>query len=617
MKVESILYDLEDQELDLLERALDDPAFMNQLYEIDYEWNPVDIETFVTDEYFMGHVGQSIWPRIMDDLIEFFEGDYYEAILAGSIGSGKSTFAELAILYMVYQVSCFRDPAKMYGFKPGTTISFVNLSVRQQQAKNVIFKDLMNVIKMSPYFNEQFKFDKQLVTELRFDKNVWLAPGSSLDTSILGLTIFGACIDEVNFFPVVMKSQAREARFTKGVFDQAKSLYKSLSRRIKSRFMTRGKILPGKLLMMSSSRYPDEFTEEKIQEAEENKGIFWRRYSLYGNRPPGTYSSRMFRVQVGRGDVVAKVLEDGEEAAEGAKVIDVPMDFYDEFKKDVHGALQEIAGEPVEAIERFIRNIEKIFDCSSRDRKHPFSQEMTTLKEGRILREVLCKKSDEGVMVPKVNPRARRYAHIDLALTGDSAGFAMGHMAGVTQVQRIDYELGEPVLESMPVVYVDFMLEVTPPVAGEIIIGDFRSLIYQLVALGFVFESVTLDGFESRDTMQILRAKGIKGDYLSVDTSREPYENLRDALYEDRLKMYYYQPVIDCLLSLEDYQTKIDHRPGGKKDVSDCVAAVVYKIQEDYRKPAPPPPARMGYVEGKREPVGHPEVPETEKWILE
>jgi len=616
LDVNTLLSELDEQELQLLDDALRDPQTMRQLFEVDYEWPPVDVETFVRDDYFMGKIGKSLWPAILDDLIEFFEGNYHEGVLAGSIGSGKGTFAEFAIWYMVYQVSCFRDPAKMYGFMPGTTISFVNLSVSATQAKNVIFKDLMNRIKFSPYFDEVFKYDKQIVSELRFDKDVWLAPGSSLDTSILGLNIFGACIDEVNFFPVVMKSQVREARFSKGILEQAKNLYKALSRRIESRFLARGGMLPGKLLLLSSSRYPDDFTEEKIKEAQEDKGIFWRRYSLYGNKPVGTYSSKTFRVQVGRGDVLPKILADGEEPAKGVKVVCPPIDFRNQFRKDVVGALQEIAGEPVAAIERFIRNVEKIFDCSSKKRKHPFSLETTTLKEGRLLKDVLAEKK-EGRWVPRINPNVPRYAHIDLALTRDSAGFGMGHMAGDKQVQRVDFEEGRPVIEVVPLVYVDFMLEVTPPVGGEIIIGDFRSLIYQLVDLGFMFANVSLDGFHSADTIQILKSRGIPAGYLSVDADREPYEDLKNSLYEECVGMYYYQPVIDCLLSLEDYQNKIDHRPGGKKDVSDCVAAIVHQIVAGFHKPPPPPPPSTGYLEGEAKGEEQLELGDDDKWILE
>jgi hypothetical protein len=50
---------------------------------------PVDIRTFLTEPYFLGETGASLWPKLLDDIVELFEGQYEEALLGGSLGWGK------------------------------------------------------------------------------------------------------------------------------------------------------------------------------------------------------------------------------------------------------------------------------------------------------------------------------------------------------------------------------------------------------------------------------------------------------------------------------------------------------------------------------------------------
>jgi len=50
-----------------------------------YRHVPVGVRQFVEDPYYLGLRGQ-VFPRLLDDLEELFEGGYIEAILTGAIG---------------------------------------------------------------------------------------------------------------------------------------------------------------------------------------------------------------------------------------------------------------------------------------------------------------------------------------------------------------------------------------------------------------------------------------------------------------------------------------------------------------------------------------------------
>ncbi len=72
-----------------------------------------------------------------------------------------------------------------------------------------------------------------------------------------------------------------------------------------------------------------------------------------------------------------------------------------------------------------------------------------------------------------------RYCHLDLALSGDSAGLAIGHCRGFKRLRR-----SEMVDELMPIICLDVLLEIRPPPGGEINFEKIRKLLYMLLERG-------------------------------------------------------------------------------------------------------------------------------------
>lgn len=569
-----------------------------------YDEVPVDVETFFRSRDYLGRAGADLYPRLMDDLIRLFNGEYTEVVPCGAIGWGKSYLTELIICRIIYEVGCLKHPQWAYGLAENSTLFFPNISITETQAKRVIFGGIKEALRVSPYFREQFPFE-MYAAEMRFPKNILL--GAIAMSGALGMDVFSAVIDESNFMEVVESS--RQARGAK--YDQVEVIYSSLARRMKSRFMKRGK-LPGLLVMISSANYPNDFTDRKKEEAKENPLIFVLDYALWEPKPVGTYLDKQFWVSMGTENQAPKVIEEDEEAeterSKGVEVLAVPLDFLPDFKRDIEGSLKDIAGKSKLLVNRFITQTEKIFEKADAERKHPFTLDETTLIDGgKFIRKLLAHQipghDGNPVWRPIVSPYTRRFCHIDLALTGDAAGFCVGHPKGEVQVTRRN-EDNELFTEIMPIVWVDIMLRIVPPQGGEINFGNIRSLIYELQAMGYLFEKVTLDSYQSSDTIQILNGRGIKAEELSMDTSMEPYNEVKTALYEDRLLMYWYDIVLEelkyLIVTRTGSQKKVDHMPDRSKDVADCLAGVVYNCVEWMRNPKrqPPPPPSAGYMEG-------------------
>ena len=80
------------------------------------------------------------------------------------------------------------------------------------------------------------------------------------------------------------------------------------------------------------------------------------------------------------------------------------------------------------------------------------------------------------------------------------------------------------------------------------------------------------------DSIQIFRRRGLRADEQSVDRTSEPYEYLRECLYEGLLALVDSPTLQRELKQLERNPETgvIDHPPRGSKDVADAVCGAVF-----------------------------------------
>ncbi|NLO07958.1 MAG: hypothetical protein GX131_19220 [candidate division WS1 bacterium] len=470
-----------------------------------FEEQPAPIAEFITAPEYLG-LSDEVYPAIVDTLKEIFEGDYEEAALCWGIGAGKSYAASLAVTYLLHRTLCLRDPQRYYGIGEGSTISFLNMSTNGDQARRVVFGEVLSRIYRSPWF-KAYK-PKVMTRELRFPKNIVMISGNSAETYPLGYNVLGAVIDEASW---LLESDG-------GRHDAAEEIYNALQRRIRSRFMDKGL-----LVMISSPRHRGDFLERKLEEARTNPRIYTSRRATWEVKPPGTYCGESFDC-------------DG---------LQVPVEFRPEFERNRLRAMRDLGARPAEAFEPFIRDaavLERAIDGTIGE---PFDHH-GRLRDGW---------RPAGLWA--------RYVHVDLALKRDACGIAMAHC---------EAEAGD----DRPTVVVDLMLQIVAQGDEEIQFGDVRELIVALRQRGCRIAQVSYDGYQSADSRQILRRKGFRVALVSVDRDLEAYETLEELLREGRLRWYRYGPVLQECKGLEIVGgTKVDHRPGGSKEVEYAVARAV------------------------------------------
>jgi len=333
-----------------------------------YEQEPAEVTEFVMGANYLG-LADEAYPKIVKVLAEIFEGDYNEAALCWGIGAGKSYAASLAISYQLHRTLCLEDPQGHYGLGRGSTISFLNMSTNSEQARRVVFNEVLGRIQRSPWFERYAP--KVLQRELRFPKDVVVISGNSAETYALGYNVLGAVIDEASWLP---ETQG-------GRHDAAEEIYNALQRRIRSRFLD-----AGLLVMISSPRHRGDFLERKLEEAKTNPGIYASRKASWELKPEGRYCGATFE-------------------CEG---LAVPVEYRAEFARNQMRALRDLAARPAEAFTPFLP------DSDVLERAVDEGLEAAVDADGRVRTGV-------------VRGRWPRYVHVDLGLKRDACGLAMAH----------------------------------------------------------------------------------------------------------------------------------------------------------------------------------------------
>ncbi|CAB4203570.1 hypothetical protein UFOVP1382_182 [uncultured Caudovirales phage] len=609
---------------DLLEETLcGGGALLMRFEEEHFAHQPVTIHQFLFDDYYMGISASTLYPLIRQDLHDFGDtGPYSEAVLGGAIGVGKSTMGTFLACWMLYLVSCLKEPQRAYGLSPGSEIHFALISKNLSLARAVLLSAVMEKIKLSPYFMENFK-PKERLDGVKFPRGIVLQLGSIYSERILGLNLFGFLFDEANFAGGGRKQVIRAGAGEKASianFDPAERMYATLDRRIKSRFMSGGRV-PCLSVLMSSKTTKNSFMERRIRAAETDPDVFVREHSPWDVKP-GAFTNGRFRVLVGSLTARTRILGKDEEVSQrfldenSSYIIDVPEEYRTDFERDLASSVQDIAGASTDAMHSFLSRQETVYAAIDDDRHHPFSvmewqfgteADYDWPKLCKLFKRKLKGGHEEFFWKPRLNPEAPRHAHIDTSLSGDCTGITVGHVSHWVEVVRMSPG-GEQFSEIAPFVVADFILKVVPPAGEHIFLPDIRRLIYDLIEHGFQITSFSCDTYQSAEMLQQMKARGLRAEIVSVDRNNDAYDALKSALYEERVSLYDYPPLTQELLALErTVAGKVDHPLGGSKDAADSLAATVLQLQRLSRDRPLAPSA--GYDTGEA-------VDEDPAWVL-
>ena len=563
---------------------------------------PVSPQTFIQDRKFLGadwmlsqrqqelvHVVERIYLKDMYPLLAQEFGGYWAerehepmknlVTAQWGKGGGKDSTVRVASIRVAYLLLCLKSPQRYFGMPEDDSIHLLNIAVNAAQAQRAFFDPLVKMTQRG-WFKDKAEPKRDSIV---YDKNIFAISGHSDAESQEGLNILLGVADEIDAFKakgemVGQGNRAREASTS------AESILNMLKTSASTRFPQNYK-----RVAISYPRYLGSTIQNLTTQAQKDIQEVGDSVSIYF--ASGPYATWEVNPRIkGREDFASDYRMDPDEAA--AKYECKPTRATDAYFRNpiIFRNAVDRAEQPLEIGYRMVET----FSLQDPDRTVRGWEPTFTFSED--FRPI---------------PGARYAIHADLAIKGDRAGVSMSHVERWEERDLVsEDETGyvERRQTVVPILRNDFTIAFSADIAAqdpdredpetgkplvvprEIQIRWVRDLIYKLIERDFYIGKVTYDGFQSEDSMQTLERHGIETDKVSTDKDPNIWKSLKDIASDARLRMPYSDLLLQELDALSRVNGKVDHPPGGSKDLADAfssslVGAITLGGEEDHDSP--------------------------------
>lgn len=592
--------------LEILKQMSEDgtSSLLDNLKYGDFEEVPVDIDTFLDDDRYLGkglwevdaRSGTrrcTIFPYWRETLHKLFPDNlttaYNTLILTGAIGIGKSFAAVIAQLYLLYRMLCLKDPYAYFGMQPIDKITFSMLNITLDAAQGVAWDKAQQMIQSSSWF-----MDHGYVNASRSNP-VW-QPGKHIELifgsqnrHVVGRALFCNLTDEVNFGigNDVEKKKAKQ-----------KKLIAQIDARMRSRFL-RGTYLPTLNIIISSKDTEQAFLDSYINIKKQNESkttlIIDEAQWVVDPRKGSPNDPGAFYVAVGGKFLAHELLPPGLPEDEVSKYRDkgyyllkVPPGYREDFETNLDQALMDIAGISTSSNTKYISGV-RLNQTKVDTYKNPFMKDIIEVGNSPDDKLQYANFFD----LSKVDPRdlARPlFIHLDMSLSGDKTGIAGTWITGKRPPQAGEEDASKDLQYKLA-----FSVSIKAPKGFQVSFEKNRNFIRWLRDRGFAIKGVSSDTYQSAQIQQDLKSDGFKTEIISVDRVDNqskmclPYHYLKSAIYERRVQIYQKCDLLtDELVGLERLSNgHIDHTADGinSKDQADAFCGSLYlasKYADEY-----------------------------------
>lgn len=553
----------------------------------DFEEIPVSIEQFMTDRNYLGNAwldGKGrlkAFPFWVDHAKKVFplpmRSPYNTILYAGGTGLGKTSVACCAVMaYYLYIVLCLKDPHEYFDLADQKNITFAVLNI---VTKTMAYKNawgmLQKALTKSPWFMKRGKATNGARPEwICTTKPVELLYGRCAD-DVIGLDLLCCFLDEVNFARIRNVQAAQE---------RATEIYNAAIERMNSRFTKFGGLNEGLMLMASSKRTDQAFLEKFTEDI--LKGVSGGRTLVVDKPrwevlPESSYSGVKFPVAVGDKfkppQIITKIqVKEFEEA--GYKIIYPPIENYGDFERDIISALTNVAGISVTNFAMFLSGyyVKKAIDTTL---INPFRE--SVIYVGNKDKTVNYWDYFDIEKVPEAVRKRPLFVHLDASLGGDG-NVLYGIIPKYAKMQ-VDPKTGQtlPELHYQSV----FKVKVRAPKGDKVSLIKNTQFIFWLKQQGFNLALVTHDQYQSAEFHQALERENIPVKQQSIDKVTGginlQYEVLKDAFYEERIKIFDDEDTNQELVQLEKHEDGVVCQPvGGHDDAAQGLCGAVFAASQ-------------------------------------
>ncbi len=532
-----------------------------------YKEKPVDIETFIEDDRYLGKIyGKGklfpYWKKLLKRIYPTpLHTPYEEIILSCAIGAGKSSVTSVSMAYELYKLLCLKDPNKYYNLLEVDTIVFMLFAATQGTATDVNWGYISNILAVSPFFQDNLDFKETKASYIELTDHIGIQIGSRAHKA-LGKAVLSAVLDEGNFGLIQ---------------DQVQNTYNAIMRRRGSRFK-QGFRTPGIVWLISSPQTGNDFINERIKKAQENKKVL-----IVDNVPIWEvkaekiqYCGKTFPVFLGDEIQDPMILESDTDAENypADLIIRVPVEYRADFESDLLESIRDIAGRRISSS----LNIFKSYSMLVRTfrKSNLFKMDTMPVHLGTTIYDF-----QDYINMPLLQQiiadKTPRFIHLDAAQTTDRYG-----ISSCMSITRDVYDSSVEATINKRIFINDFAIGLESINPDGMPASAIAKFLIWLRDQGYNIRMISGDAPAKSSIFPELKIAKFETKYLSVDTDRNPYLVMRQKIHSGDYYGVNNRVAIKELYHVRDDGTKIDHpakyEDGSKagKDIADSMAGSFY-----------------------------------------
>jgi hypothetical protein len=259
------------------------------------------------------------------------------------------------------------------------------------------------------------------------------------------------------------------------------------------------------------------------------------------------------------------------------RIESIPSRYLNEFNIDTVAAIRDIAGRRTSAESAFFSSV-SIFEKVFYKENKIFSKDDLTISfkdKDFSVEDFLI---DKEYFRNPLDKHCYRYIHIDIGSRKDRFGLSSSYS------NVIKFRSDEGIETSRRMYFVDFCLGISAKKGDEVDIIKVLNFLSRLKKdFKYPIKKITTDSHQGILARQIIKTYGIPAEYLSMETDKSPYQNLKNLILTESLIGYKNSILTRELKDLRDYGKKIAKRRGNNAsdDLCESLAGSLYSCMLD------------------------------------
>lgn len=523
-------------------------SYKKDLEKIIFYKKPPTPEEFLdpVNEWLTENIIVSTFDHVKENLKDILDPNNIKNMIVkyGSTRQGKTYEARLIILYVIIFMHHLREPAMYYGLSPLTRLCIYMISFKYSKTRQLYLEPMFEIMRQSPRFKQVLHSDQVRIQQenLGRDVVVWskakttgeitLASGLQIQlgnkdpNNIIGSDILCCFVSEISFF-------CEEAGTTEEkIFELYSNAYSRIRNTVKQQYLA--------FIYLDSSANNSESTIEKhiINDLSKKEKTHYSWKALWEARPDlapiWQETKETFIIITGSGNIPAQIVTHKNQLKDVPKelVLEVPIDFYDDFRLNLIKNIKDIAGRPTQSENKFIPDASYVDNIFNNNTLVNIEKEIladASLQPEKQLWDKIHStffyKNPKGRYSIKRAPKEVRYWGIDaaFAVKGDVYGVCCLHKEWSKEQQKIVH-------------IIDFSTILIPGKKGISLDAVPHLILDTAIEGGLPTYAVFGDTKEAEAVKQFLDRNNITFIKQSVDRDVIPYQYFLTCMANETIK---------------------------------------------------------------------------------